>query len=130
MAGSPRFHRDDALGPVATLRPHAIEEQLLQVDRQHHPAIGDEIRAEPLDFAAQLELVGREVLDDGEAVIAHRADARSVFVNQVPPKRREGFLQLRLVEQRHRHRAAPASRSSCRPTCASAHARRSRYRHP
>src|SRR4051812_46927471 len=57
------FHLNYASNPRLTLRPQTIEQQLLQVQREHHPASGDQIRAQVLDLAAQLELVLRLVLN-------------------------------------------------------------------
>ncbi|HRA87364.1 MAG TPA: hypothetical protein PK992_04825, partial [Planctomycetaceae bacterium] len=60
-----------------------IEQQLLQTDRKHHPSIGDEIGVQLSDFPTKPELILWLVLDNRKSIVAHRADAGPVILNQV-----------------------------------------------
>ena len=80
------LHRDDTFRPLVAQGPDPFEEELLQVDGEHEPAGARQVGREPLDLAADLELGFRRVLDDGETVVAHRADARPFGRDQVSPE--------------------------------------------
>ena len=53
-----------------------------------------------LYLAAEPELLGRVVLHDGEPVVAHRADARAVLVDEVPAQCGERLVHGAMLEQR------------------------------
>ena len=53
----PPLHVDDPTHPLVTLGADAVEEELLQVDREHDPAVGDELRAQLPDFHAEIEFL-------------------------------------------------------------------------
>src|SRR5690606_3866562 len=93
-----------------------------EIERQDLPAVGREIREEALRLAANRELVGRVVLQDGEAIVAHRADARAVLVDEILAERLEGVAHGSSAGERLGHAARP-------PRCASAQDARSGWAH-
>jgi hypothetical protein len=62
-------------------------------DREHEPAALAQVLGQVADLAAQRELLRGVVGDDGEAVVAHRADLRAVGVQQVAAQGGEGLLE-------------------------------------
>ena len=94
-------------GPVPH-GPDAFHHQRVERDGEDVPSFGPECVAELADFEPEPELLGGTVGHDGEAVVAHRADLRAAFGDQVLLEGDDGLVEVGSGSYVLGHRVASA----------------------
>src|SRR3954470_21895534 len=84
------FHLRHAFDPPWPLSTNPIQQQLQQIDGAHGPAAGLQLSCKPLNLMAYFELQVLFILQDGEAVVPHRADPWTAFVDEIAAQSLEG----------------------------------------
>ena len=74
----------------------------MEIDGEDDPTGGYQVSRQLLDFGTQVEFLVRGVLQDGKAVVSHRADAWTVRIDEILVQRGERVLQTGVLEQRLR----------------------------
>jgi len=94
-------------GPVPH-GPDALHHQRVERDGEDVPSFGPEDVTELADFEPEPELLGGTVGHDGKAVVAHRADPRAAFGDQVFLQGSDGFVEVCLGDHPICHSIASA----------------------